>query len=205
MTYVCSCVLQNAFQVEFSCPIGDPERCEDSSNMESAHHFSSKSGVQKNRGGCLFHTAHRKLCKTICFGTVRCWSTMIPGELFTSFAEFQGLVSINDFWHGCRLEKLRKGLLRFLSSLCFARIRLRPLSGQVLYSDGILVTVSRFTLFIENFVICRNQVTNMFFSRYLDAGAFSERSSCNFGSAADFAVSVFREVSVHIVIPGFHW
>ena len=27
-----------------------------------------------------------------------CRRAMIPGEIFTSFAEFQGIVSINDFW-----------------------------------------------------------------------------------------------------------
>ena len=31
---------------------------------------------------------------------------MIPGEIFTGFAEFQGIVSVNDLWLPRRLQEL---------------------------------------------------------------------------------------------------
>ena len=31
---------------------------------------------------------------------------MIPGEIFTGFAEFQGIVSVNDFWFPIGLQEL---------------------------------------------------------------------------------------------------
>ena len=40
------------------------------------------------------------------------------------------------------------------------RIRLNPLSSKILYHDSGPVIVSRFTSLIEDFVICRYQVTN---------------------------------------------
>ena len=39
---------------------------------------------------------------------------MIPGEIFTSFAEFQGIVSVNDFWFPIRLQELLQASLGFL-------------------------------------------------------------------------------------------
>ena len=54
---------------------------------------------------------------------------MIPGEIFTSFAEFQGIVNVNDFRLPMGLQELLQASLCFLSSFCFARICLDPLSG----------------------------------------------------------------------------
>ena len=54
---------------------------------------------------------------------------MIPGEIFTSFAEFQGIVSVNDFGIPVGLQELLQASLGFLRSFCFARICLDPLSG----------------------------------------------------------------------------
>ena len=62
--------------------------------------------------------------------SVWCGRAMIPGEIFTSFAEFQGIVSVNDF---CGFlsgsSNFCKLLWVFLWSLVFARIRLDPLGG----------------------------------------------------------------------------
>ena len=80
---------------------------------------------------------------------------MIPGEIFTSFAKFQGIVSVNDFRLPIRLQELLQAPLCFLRSFCFARIRLGPLGGQVLHHDCISMTVSGFTSLIEDFVIRR--------------------------------------------------
>ena len=72
---------------------------------------------------------------------------MIPGEIFTSFAEFQGIVSINDFWFPLGFQELLQGSLGLLCNFGLARIRLDPLSGQVLHHDCISMIVSRFTHF----------------------------------------------------------
>ena len=53
----------------------------------------------------------------------------------------------------------------------------------------------RITISIENFVICCDQVTEVFCPRYCIASASSARSPCNLGSLADFTICVFREVS----------
>ena len=84
---------------------------------------------------------------------------MIPGEIFTAFAEFQGIVSVNDFRLPLGLQKLLQASLSFLRSFCFARIRLGPLGGQVLHHDCMSVIVSRFATVTEDLVICCNQVT----------------------------------------------
>ena len=81
----------------------------------------------------------------------------------------------------------------------FARIRLGPLSGQVLHHDCISVIVSRCTTFTENFVICCNQITKICCTKYDSANTSSARSPCDFGPLADLAISVFREVSINTV------
>ena len=45
---------------------------------------------------------------------------MIPGEIFTSFSEFQGIVSVNDFRIPIRLQELLQAVVCFLRSFCFA-------------------------------------------------------------------------------------
>ena len=84
---------------------------------------------------------------------------------------------------------------------CFARIRLNPLSGKILYYDSVLVIVSRFTALIEDFVICRYQVTKLFRSRFCFASASSARGFWYFGSPADVAISVFQEVGENTMLP----
>ena len=79
---------------------------------------------------------------------------MIPGKIFTGFAKFQGIVSVNDFRLPFGLHELLQAPLCFLRSFCSARIRLDPLGGQVLHHDCISMIVSRFTTFTENSVIC---------------------------------------------------
>ena len=54
---------------------------------------------------------------------------MVPGEILTSFAKFQGIFSVNDFRLPIWLQELLQASLVFLRSFCFARIRLDPLSG----------------------------------------------------------------------------
>ena len=74
-------------------------------------------------------------------------------------------------------------------------MRLDPLGGQVLHHDCISITVSRFTTFTENFVICCNQITKIFCTKYDSANATSALGPCDFGPLADLAISVFGEMS----------
>ena len=124
---------------------------------------------------------------------------MIPGKIFTGFAKFQGIVSVNDFRLPIQLKELLQAPLCFLRSFCFARIRLDPLGGHVLHHDCISMIVSRITTFSENLVICCYQVTKNFCTRYGSAIASSARGPCNFCPLADRAISVFREMSVNTV------
>ena len=124
---------------------------------------------------------------------------MIPGKIFTSFAKFQGIVSVNDFWLPIWLQELLQAPLSFLRSFCFARIRLDPLGGQVLHHDCISMIVSRFSTFTENFVICCNLFTKKFCTRCGSANASSAWGPCNFCPLPDLAISVFREMSLNTV------
>ena len=127
-------------------------------------------------------------------------STYNDSRIFTGFAKFQGIVSVNDFRFPIWLQELLQAPLCFLRSFCFARIRLDPLGGQVLHHDCISMIVSRFTIFTENFVICCYQVTKIFCTRYGSAIASSARGPCNFGPLTDLAISVFREMSINTVL-----
>ena len=69
----------------------------------------------------FFHSAYCSLSNPICFRSVWCWRTMIPGKIFTGFAKFQWIVSVNDSKNFCKL-------------LCVS-LRLDPLGGQVLHHD----------------------------------------------------------------------
>ena len=126
---------------------------------------------------------------------------MIPGQVFTSFAKFYGIYSVNDFRLPSRLQELLQALLSSLRSFCFARIRLDPFGGQVLHHVCISMIVSRFTSFIGNFVICCNQITKICCTRYDSANTSSARSPRNLGPLADFAIFVFPEMSLNTMVP----
>ena len=55
---------------------------------------------------------------------------MIPGKIFASCAEFQGIVSVNDFGLPLGFQELLQASLGFLWTFGFARIRLYPQSRQ---------------------------------------------------------------------------
>ena len=130
---------------------------------------------------------------------------MIPGKIFTGFANFQRTVSVDDFGLPIRLQELLQAPLCFLRSFCFARIRLETSSGQIWHHYCISMIVSRFTTFTENFVICCYQVTKNFCTRYGSANASCARGPCNFGPLTeDLAISVFKEVSINTVFTQIH-
>ena len=147
----------------------------------------------------FFYSAYCSLSNPICFRSVWCRRTMIPGKIFTSFAKFQGIVSVNDFRLPIWLQELLQTPLCFMRSFCFARIRLDLLGGQILHHDCISIIVSRFTTFTENFVICCNQITKIFCTRHDSANASSARGPCDFCPLTDLAISVFREMSFYTV------
>ena len=58
---------------------------------------------------------------------------MIPGEVFTRFAEFQGIASVNDFWFPLGLQELLQASLGFLVKFCFCTDTL----GSIEYLDPV--------------------------------------------------------------------
>ena len=134
--------------------------------MECAHQFSFRPDCNNTAEVPSFYSAHCSFSNSISLRSVWCRRAMIPGEIFTSFAKFQRVVSVNDFRLPIGLQELLQAPLCFLGSSCFARIRLDPLGAQVLHHDCISMIVSRFTAFTENFVICCYQVTKIFCSKY---------------------------------------
>ena len=99
------------------------------------------------------------------------------------------IVSVNDLKASYSAPRTFASsfFLCFLRSFCFARIRLDPLSGQVLHHDCISMIVSRITFFNENFVIRCDQVTKIFCTKYDCTSTSSARSSLLF--------FVFKQIS----------
>ena len=52
--------------------------------------------LQQYGRSAFFYSAHCSFSNPICFRSVWCWRAMIPGKIFTGFAEFQGIVSVNE-------------------------------------------------------------------------------------------------------------
>ena len=131
---------------------------------------------------------------------------MIPGEIFTSFAEFQGIVSVNDFRLPIWLQELLQAPLCFLKKFLFCTDTTGsigwPSPAPRVHIDDCF-EIHNFT---ENFVICCYQVTKIFCTRYGSAIASSARCPCNFGPLANLAISVFREMSFkNCVYPNPHF
>ena len=60
--------------------------------------FFIQTWLQQYSRSPFLNFAHCSLSNRICFRSVRCWPTMIPGKVFTGLAKFYGIVSVNDFW-----------------------------------------------------------------------------------------------------------
>ena len=125
---------------------------------------------------------------------------MIPGKIFTSFAEFQGIVSVNDF----RLplgfqEGTFASFSGFLVKFCFCT----DTPGSIewldpvprLHIDDCFETrncrLGPCDLLLSSHKICG--------SRYGFAIASSAWGPFNFGPFTDLAISVFREMSINTV------
>ena len=167
--------------------------------MESAHHFSVQTWLQHYCRCSFFDSAYLSSSNTICLRTMRCWRTMIPGKIFTSFAKFPGIFSVNDFRFPIWLQELLQTPLCFLRSFCFARIRLDPLGGQVLHHDCVSVFFE-----IRN---CRSGPCDLLLSSHQIFQHEVRLRHCvfcmgpyNFGPLTDLAISVFREMRINTVL-----
>ena len=170
--------------------------------MESAHHFFVQTSLQQYSRGAFFYSAHCSFSNPICFWSVWCRRTMIPGKIFTSFAKFQRIVSVNDFRFPMWLPRT------FASSFC--------VSWEVFVLHGYdwIHWVAKSLpprlhiddcFKIHNFhwelcVICCYHATKNFHARgTAPANASSARGPRNFGPLTDLAISVFREASINTV------
>ena len=100
-------IAQNAFRVEFSHQTRDLECLADRYNIPwNLPPFFVQTWLQQYCRRTFFHSAYCSLSNPICFRSVWCRRAMIPGEIFTSFTEFQGIVSVNDFRPPIRLQEL---------------------------------------------------------------------------------------------------
>ena len=74
--------------------------------------------------------------------SVWCRRAMIPGKISTSFSEFQGIVSVNDFGFPRRLQELLCALLHYLRNFRLTWVGLYPLCCQVLYHHSVAMNMS---------------------------------------------------------------
>ena len=172
--------------------------------MEYAHHFSSRPDCNNTADVPSFTLRTALSAIPFVFRSVWCRRTMIPGEIFTSFAKFQGIVNVNDFRLPIRLQELFVSSFVFPVKFLFCTDTTGPLGSQFLHHDCISMIVSRFTSFTENFVIGCNQITKIFCTKYDFANTSSAWSPCDFGPLADLAISVFREVRKITVLAQIH-
>ena len=123
---------------------------------------------------------------------------MIPGEIFTSFAGFQGIVSVNDFWFPIGFQELLQ------ASLCEVLV-LHGYAWIHWVARSCTTTAYRW-LFRDSQLSLRTlwsaviKSPKVVSSRYGFAIASAARSPCNFGPFTDLAISVFREMSIQIVL-----
>ena len=118
-----------------------------------------QSGLQQYSWCSLLYSSYSSFCNSVCFWALRC-----------------------NFGLSRQPWKFSQTLLRLLRVLVLTRIRLYPLSGEILYHDSVPVIVLEFTSFIEDFVICCYQVTKLFCSWKRSLIASSARNPRNFGS-----------------------
>ena len=178
----------------------DLECFAESSSIQSAHHSLPRPDCNSTADVPSFYSAHCSFSNPICFWSVWCRRAMIPGEIFTSFAEFKGIVSVNDFWFPRWLQELHQALLGLLGSFRFRRVCMYPLWCQIFYHHGILMIVPRFTFFTENLVIRCDQVTKMFRSGHDCTSTSSARSPCYFRLQADITSWVLRKMRIYTVL-----
>ena len=118
---------------------------------------------------------------------------MIPRKIFTSFAKFQGIVSVNDFKLPIWSKNFCKLLCVSWEVFCFARICLDPLGGQVLHHDCSF-EISFFYWELCDLLLSSHQ---KFLHEVRLRHCVFCTGPCNFGPLTDLPISVFREVSIN--------
>ena len=114
-------VAQNVFHRASSHQIEDFERfagrCNIPWNMPTIFHLDPIATIQQRYLPSLCALLFKQHQKSpICV----VWTcNVIPGEIFTSFAEFQRIVSVNDFCFPLGFQELLQASLGFLWSFCF--------------------------------------------------------------------------------------
>ena len=152
----------------------------------------------------FFHSAYCSLSNPICFLSVWCRRTMIPGKIFTSFSKFQGIVSVNVFWFPLGFQELLQAPMCFLRSFCFTRIRL------IHWVAKSCTAIANRSLFRDSQFWLRT-----LWSAVIKSPNFSARGTapplrllhgapCNFRPLTDLAISVFKEVSINTVFTQIH-
>ena len=81
--------------------------------------FIVQTGLPYHRRCPFFLSAHCSVGNPICFRSVWCRRTMIPRKIFTGFAKFQGIVSVNDYKLPIWLQELLQTPLCFLRFFLF--------------------------------------------------------------------------------------
>ena len=146
------------------------------------------------------------LSDTICLGSMEALmynDSMI--SVLTRIAKLQRMVCINDFWLFRRPEKLSWTPFRLLRSSFLHG------SNCVHWVAKSCSTTAYLWLFrdapssLRTFWSPIVKSPNFFCSMYGISSSPSARSPRNLGSPADFAISVFREMSFNTVLPGCHF
>ena len=146
----------------------------------------------------FFHSAYCSLSNPICFRSVWCRRTMIPGKIFTGFAKFQGIVSVNDFRIPLGLQELLQASLGFLWSFRFCT----DMPGSIEWPSPAPRLRIGDCFEIRN---CHWAPCDMLLSSHQN---FQHEvqfhhcvfwGPCNFGPLKDLAISVSREVRKNTV------
>ena len=90
--------------------------------------------LQQYSRGAFLYSAHCSFSNPIGFWSVWCRRAMIPGEIFASFAEFQGIVSVNDFWFPLGFQELFARFSGFLVKFLFCT----DTPGSIEWQDPVL-------------------------------------------------------------------
>ena len=124
---------------------------------------------------------------------------MIPGDIFTSFAEFHGIVSVNDFRIPFGFQEFLQAPFVFLVKSCFCT----DMPGSIGWLDPVPRLRIDDCFEIRN---CRLGPCDLllsshqnFSTKYGSAIASSAWGPCNFSPLTDLAISVFREMSINTV------
>ena len=163
--------------------------------------FLIQTWLQQYRRCPFFHSAHRSLGNPICFWSMWCRRAMIPGEIFTSFAKFHGIVSVNDSRIPIGLQELLQASLCLLWSFV-----LHGYDCTQCVAKSCTTTAYRW-LFRDSHPSLRTVWSAVFKSHKISTLGTSvpvrlpARSPRDIAWEADIAISVLREVRKMLCLP----